>query len=168
MRKHSWRFVDDEQAFIRIFVIDIAAWKIGRKIPGKTPSEMLGDRRRDSHPVRASRSPSESPVRECVNGEAPIFVAGFPGGTLNIANTDLSISFGDPDLNEDLLDCARHGASGESGILADVRNGASRNADTAINFPGCIGATDIGRFEERRLPTGCRRMKNSVRRTCLA
>ncbi|MDE0533901.1 MAG: hypothetical protein OXI01_21005 [Albidovulum sp.] len=57
------------------------------------------------------------------------------------------------------MDGVRHEARGESGILADVRIGACRSADTAIKFPDCIGGKDIGRIEERRFPTGCRRIK---------
>ena len=148
LKRHTWWYGEGGLATMALSAIDMAVWDCVGKSAGRSLSDMLGGRVRETLPAIASLHVNHPTIDDSVSAVAGYVASGFRGAKLGFGKKGPSKVGQDPAYDVDFVKAMRAGMGPEAWLMIDIGNGVRWDVDTAIWAISRMAEYDISWIEE--------------------
>lgn len=148
LKRHTWWYGEGGLASMALSAIDMGVWDCVGKSTGRSLSDMLGGRVRETLPVIASLHVNEPTMEDSVSAVAGYVATGFRGAKLGFGKKGLSKVGRDPAYDVAFVKAMRAGIGPKAWLMIDIGNGVRWDVDTAIWATSRMAEHDISWIEE--------------------
>ncbi|MEM8586848.1 MAG: mandelate racemase/muconate lactonizing enzyme family protein [Pseudomonadota bacterium] len=148
LKRHTWWYGEGGLTTMALSAIDMAVWDCVGKSTGRSLSDMLGGRVRETLPVIASLHVNHPTIDDSVSAVAGYVASGFRGAKLGFGKKGPSKVGQDPAYDVDFVKAMRAGMGPDAWLMIDIGNGVRWDVDTAIWATSRMAEYDISWIEE--------------------
>lgn len=148
LKRHTWWYGEGGLATMALSAIDMAVWDCVGKSTGRSLSDMLGGRVRETLPAIASLHVNHPTIDDSVSAVAGYVAFGFRGAKLGFGKKGPSKVGQDPSYDVDFVKAMRAGMGPEAWLMIDIGNGVRWDVDTAIWATSRMAEHDVSWIEE--------------------
>lgn len=148
LKRHTWWYGEGGLATMALSAIDMAVWDCVGKSGGRSLSDMLGGRVRETLPAIASLHVNHPTIEDSVSAVAGYVASGFRGAKLGFGKKGPSKVGQDPAYDVDFVKAMRAGMGPDAWLMIDIGNGVRWDVDTAIWATTRMAEHDISWIEE--------------------
>ena len=148
LKRHTWWYGEGGLATMALSGIDMAVWDCAGKSTGRSLSDMLGGRVRETLPAIASLHVNHPTIEDSVSAVAGYVETGFRGAKLGFGKKGRSKVGQNPAYDVDFVRAMRDGIGPDAWLMIDIGNGVRWDVETAIWATTRMAEQDISWIEE--------------------